>query len=65
MATTADYQIGTAALAGAVQAAIEKNVPEFERSYIPPALISQIEQQGARAVIDAVDAARAKANQSK
>jgi len=64
MATPQDYAIGTAALKTAVQAAIQANVPAFEQSYIPQALLDQIESQGAKAVIDAVDAARAKLNQA-
>jgi hypothetical protein len=65
MASAQDYQIGTAALASVVAAAIKANVPEFMQGNIPPELVAQIEQVGAKAVIDAVDAARAKANQSK
>jgi hypothetical protein len=65
MATAQDYQTGTAALAPVVAAAIKATVPEWAQSQIPAGLIQVIEQQGAKAVIDAVDAARAKANQSK
>jgi hypothetical protein len=65
MASAQDYQTGTAALAKVVATAIEANVPAFERGAIPQALLQQIEQQGAKAVIDAVDAERAKANQGK
>jgi hypothetical protein len=62
MATPQDYQVGTAALAAVVAAAIEANVPAFLNGEIAEhqALIDQIEAQGAKAVIDAVDAARAK-----
>jgi hypothetical protein len=65
MATTQDYQIGTAALATVIAAAIKANVPEFLQSDVPQGLVAQIEQQGAKAVIDAVDAARAKASATK
>jgi hypothetical protein len=65
MATQQDYETGTAALKTVVQAAIIANVPEWEQSSIPQTLLLQIEQQGAKAVIDAVDAGRAKINQSK
>lgn len=59
MATTQDYQIGAAALSAVIAAAIEANVPEFLLGQVPQDLVRQIEQQGAKAVIDAVDAARA------
>jgi len=65
MATAQDYQTGTAALKTVVQNAIAANVPQWEQSAIPQALLLQIESQGAKAVIDAVDAARAKINQSR
>jgi hypothetical protein len=60
MATPQDYQVGAAALATVIAAAIKANVPEFLQSEVPQGLVAQIEQQGAKAVIDAVDAARAK-----
>ena len=59
MATSHDYQVGTAALAAVIGAAIKANVPDFLQSDVPQNLVAQIEQQGAKAVIDAVDAARA------
>lgn len=62
MATQADYDTGTAALAKVIAAAIQAHVPSFEQGMIPQALVSAIEAQGAKAVIDAVDAERAKAN---
>ena len=65
MATQQDYQIGTVALAAVVTAAINANVPEWLQGNIPQSLVQQIEQQGAKAVIDAVDAARAKADSDK
>jgi hypothetical protein len=65
MATAQDYQVGAAALATVIAAAIKANVPEFLQGEVPSALVVQIEQQGAKAVIDAVDAARAKANADK
>jgi hypothetical protein len=55
-----DYEAGTAALAVVIQAAIKANVPEFMQGEIPQGLVTQIEGQGAKAVIDAVDARRAK-----
>jgi hypothetical protein len=66
-ATPQDYQIGTAALAAVIAAAIKANVPDFLMGQVTArqAMIDRIEQQGAQAVIDAVDAARAKINQSK
>ncbi len=65
MATTQDYQVGAAALATVIAAAIKTNVPEFLQGDVPPGLATQIEQQGAKAVIDAVDAARAKQDAAK
>ena len=65
MATAQDYQAGTAALAAVIAAAIKANVPEFLQGEVPSSLVVQIEQQGAKAVIDAVDAVRAKANADK
>ena len=65
MATAQDYQVGTAALATVIAAAIKANVPEFLQGEVPSGLVVQIEQQGAKAVIDAVDAARSKANADK
>jgi hypothetical protein len=62
MATPKDYQIGTAALSTVIAAAIKANVPEFLQGEVPHGLVLQIEQQGAKAVIDAVDAARANAS---
>jgi len=59
MATAKDYQIATAALAPIVAAAIKAHVPDFFQGDIPAALVAQIEQQGAKAVIDAVDKSRA------
>lgn len=56
MATQADYDAGTAALAKIVAAAIKANVPALEQSMIPQALISAIEAQGAKAVIDSYEA---------
>lgn len=65
MATEQDYQTGTAALAKVISDAIDANVPAFERNMVPQAMVAQIEESGAKAVIDAVDAARAQANQTK
>ncbi|HWX83943.1 MAG TPA: hypothetical protein VNZ48_10145 [Xanthobacteraceae bacterium] len=66
MTTTAsDYQVGAAALAVVISAAIKANVPEFLQSDVPAGLVQQIEQQGAKAVIDAVDAHRAKQDAAK
>jgi hypothetical protein len=66
MTTTAsDYQVGAAALAVVISAAIKANVPEFLQSDVPAGLVQQIEQQGAKAVIDAVDAHRAKQDSAK
>jgi hypothetical protein len=65
MATAQDYQIGQTALKVVVSAAISANVPQWEQSAIPQALLLQIEAQGAKAVIDAVDAERAKVSQDK
>jgi hypothetical protein len=63
--TAADYQVGAAALAVVISAAIKANVPEFLQSDVPAGLVQQIEQQGAKAVIDAVDAHRAKQDAAK
>jgi hypothetical protein len=59
MATQRDYQVGMQALAPIIQAAIKANVPAFMQGNVPQALVAQIEQQGVKAVVDAVDADRA------
>jgi hypothetical protein len=64
-ATAQDYHVGTAALAAVIAAAIKANVPEFLQGDVPAGLVAQIEQEGARAVIDAVDAQRAKQDAAK
>jgi len=64
-ATATDYQVGTAALAAVIAAAIKASVPEFLQGDVPAGLVQQIEQQGAKAVIDAVDAHRTKAESAK
>jgi hypothetical protein len=64
-ATTTDYQVGAAALAAVIAAAIKASVPEFLQGDVPVGLVQQIEQQGAKAVIDAVDAHRAKEDSAK
>jgi hypothetical protein len=58
MADAKDYEVGTAALAVVIQEAIKANVPEWAQGEIPQGLVTQIEQQGAKVVIDAVDSAR-------
>jgi hypothetical protein len=63
-ATSQDYQVGAAALTSVVQAAVKAaNIPDFELGMLPAGFLAHIEQNGAKAVIDAVDAARAKINQ--
>jgi hypothetical protein len=64
-ASAQDYQVGAAALAAVITAAIKANVPEFLQSDVPAGLVQQIEQQGAKAVIDALDAFRAKQDSAK
>ena len=61
MATTQDYQVGTAAAETAIEADIDQDVPSFFRSDISTAMIAQIAASIAKAVIDAVDAERANA----
>jgi hypothetical protein len=61
MADAKDYEIGTAALAVVVAAAIKANVPKWAQGDIPAGLVTQIEQQGAKAVVDAVDKYRQQA----
>lgn len=61
MADPKDYQVGAAALAVVVSAAIKANVPGWAQGEIPQGLVSQIEQQGAKAVVDAVDKRRQQA----
>ena len=63
MASSQDYEIGTTALAAVIAQAIKDNVPEFLMRQVEAHqnLISQIETQGAKAVIDAVDVERTKA----
>jgi hypothetical protein len=65
MATPQDYQIGAAALTVVIAAAIKANVPEFLQGDVPAGLVQQIEQLGAKAVIDAVDAHRANEDSAK
>jgi hypothetical protein len=60
MASTQDYQTGTAALLAVVQSAIQANVPAFLQGNVPQSLVDQITAHGARAVIDAVDLLRSK-----
>ncbi len=57
MATPKDYQVGTQALAAVIAAAIKANVPDFLMGQVTSrqAMIDNIEQQGAKAVIDAVE----------
>jgi hypothetical protein len=64
-ASAQDYQVGAAALASIIAAAIKANVPAFLQGDVPAGLAQQIEQQGAKAVIDAVDAHRAKDDSAK
>jgi hypothetical protein len=64
-ATATDYQVGAEALAAVIAAAIKVSVPEFLQGDVPAGLVQQIEQQGAKAVIDAVDAHRAKEDSAK
>jgi hypothetical protein len=64
-ASAQDYQVGAAALAAVITTAIKANVPEFLQSDVPAGLVQQIEQQGAKAVIDAVDVFRAKQDSAK
>jgi hypothetical protein len=64
-ATTIDYQVGAAALAAVIAAAIKASVPDFLQGDVPAGLVQQIEQLGAKAVIDAVDAHRAKEDSAK
>ena len=65
MATPNDYQVGTAALAVVIAAAIKANVPSFLNGEVAAHqdLIDQIEAQGATAVIDAVDKSRQQTQQ--
>lgn len=66
-ATPRDYQTATAALAAVIVAAIKANVPGFLMNEIQEHqdLINQIEAQGGKAVVDAVDADRAKVEAAK
>jgi hypothetical protein len=64
-ATATDYQVGAAALAAVIAAAIKASVPEFLQGDVPAGLVQQIELLGAKAVIDAVDAHRAKEDSAK
>jgi hypothetical protein len=67
MGTPRDYQVGTQALSAVIVAAIKANVPGFLMGQVNEhqALINQIEAQGTKAVIDAVDADRAKVDAAK
>jgi hypothetical protein len=57
-ATPQDYIVGTSAALKIIQADIASDVPAFFQSDIPPGLPAQVAEQIAKAVIDAVDAAR-------
>lgn len=59
MVTEKDYEVGTTALAAVIATAIKANVPAFLSGEVAEhqALITQIETQGAAAVLDAVDQA--------
>lgn len=60
MATPRDYEIGAAALEKVVQGDINQDVPAMWRGMIPAHLATNLGVQGAKAVIDAVDADRSK-----
>ena len=57
MATPKDYQVATLALAGVINTAISDNVPGFLKGEIAEHqdMINQIESNGAKAVVDALD----------
>lgn len=61
MATSDDYAIGTKALAVVIAAAIKRNVPpQFTWAVAEhQSVIDQFSKDGAKAVIDFVDASRA------
>jgi hypothetical protein len=60
MATSRDYAIGAAAAIKVAQADIDQAVPSFFRAEIPASDVAKLAADTARAVIDAVDADRAK-----
>ena len=64
MASTKDYQIGSATAQALIEADINKDVPAFFRGEIPPDMPATLGAAVAKAVIDAVDAERAKVNQA-
>jgi len=66
MATPRDYQVGTTALTAIIAAAIKANVPEFLSGEVAShqAMINQLEAQGAKAVVDAVDKERQQTQQA-
>ncbi len=57
MATPKDYQVATLALANVVAAAIRDKVPGFLQGEVQEHqdMIDQIEKDGAKAVVDALD----------
>jgi hypothetical protein len=61
MATANDYRAGAAAAQTVIEADIDQDVPFFFRDEISTAMVVQIAGSVAKAVIDAVDAERAKA----
>lgn len=65
MATTKDYQTGTAAAQSVIEADIEQDVPVFFRDDISAETVARIAAGVAKAVIDAVDAERVKADAAK
>jgi hypothetical protein len=60
MTTPRDYQVGTAAALKIAQAAINQEVPDFFRDQVPMDKVQKYVAQVAQAVVDAVDADRAK-----
>lgn len=64
MATAKDYQVGAATAQALIEADIAKDVPSFFRGEIPADMPATLGAAVAKAVIDAVDAERAKINQA-
>jgi hypothetical protein len=61
MATKADYTVGANAAVPVIQSDFNTLVPSWARSMIPAGEAQRLAGAIAKAVIDAVDAARAKA----
>lgn len=61
MGSPKDYEVGAAALKGVLESQIQQ-LPGWEQGLVPQGILDQITGAGSKAVIDAVDVARATPN---